>query len=217
MDTSKYMKQRFTSKAYDASKKLTLNQIQQIKDLLRFTPSSVNSQPWHFILATSDGAKAKIAKSAENIHPKNVINIKDCALAIVLCYKIDIDSGYLEELITQEKKDGRFPTDEFENIQNDVREKFALAYADKPQELQNWAEKQVYISLGNLLLGLAALELNATPMEGIEPHIIDEEFNLIEKGFKTSVVVTVGYSSEDDFNAKLPKSRLPEGKVFTEI
>ena len=32
----------------------------------------------------------------------------------------------------------------------------------------------------------------------------------------TLVIVTVGYSSEDDFNAKLPKSRLSEEVVFTE-
>ncbi|QLE79252.1 oxygen-insensitive NAD(P)H nitroreductase [Francisella sp. Scap27] len=217
MNLSKCVKTRYTTKAYNSSKKLTAEQIQQIKDILRFTPSSVNSQPWHFILATSEEAKAKIAKSAENIHPKNVTNIKDCALAIVLCYKTDIDNNYLEELIAQEKKDGRFPTAEFENMQRGVREKFALAYSDRPQELQNWAEKQVYISLGNLLLGLAGLELNATPMEGIEPQIIDKEFNLEEKGLKTSVIVTVGYSSEEDFNAKLPKSRLPEEKVFTEV
>ncbi|API86046.1 oxygen-insensitive NAD(P)H nitroreductase [Francisella uliginis] len=217
MNIVNYAKTRYTSKAYDPAKKLTNEQIQQIKDILRFTPSSVNSQPWHFILATSDQAKAKISKAAENIHPKNVINIKNSALAIVLCFKTSIDNDYLEELLTQEREDGRFPTAEFEIMQRDVRKKFALAYQDRPQELQNWAEKQLYIALGNILLGISGLELHATPMEGIEPHIVDHEFNLEEKGLKTSVIVTVGYSSEDDFNAKLPKSRLPEEKIFTEI
>ncbi|QIW09345.1 oxygen-insensitive NAD(P)H nitroreductase [Francisella sp. LA112445] len=217
MNIVNYAKTRYTTKAYDSTKKLTKEQIQQIKDILRFTPSSVNSQPWHFILATSEQAKSKLAKAAENIHPKNVANIKNSALTIVLCFKTNIDNNYLEELLDQERKDGRFPTAEFENIQRDVRKKFALAYQDRPQELQNWAEKQVYISLGNLLLGLAGLGLHATPMEGIETDIIDKEFNLEEKGLKTSVIVTVGYNSEDDYNAKLPKSRLPEEKIFTEI
>ncbi|MED7819822.1 MULTISPECIES: oxygen-insensitive NAD(P)H nitroreductase [unclassified Francisella] len=217
MNIVEYAKTRYTTKAYDPTKKLTDQQIQQIKDILRFTPSSVNSQPWHFILATSEQAKAKIAKSAENIHPKNVTNIKDCALVIVLCLKTKVDDTYLEELLAQEKKDGRFPTPEFESMQRDVRKKFALAYKDKPKELQNWTEKQVYISLGNILLGLAALEIDATPMEGIETHIIDDVFNLQDKELRTSVIVTAGYRSKDDFNAKLPKSRLPEEKIFTEI
>ncbi|QWU99500.1 oxygen-insensitive NAD(P)H nitroreductase [Francisella salimarina] len=217
MNIVEYAKTRYTTKAYDPTKKLNSEQVQQIKDLLRFTPSSVNSQPWHFILATSDEAKAKISKAAENIHPKNVTNIKDCALAIVFCLKTDIDDKYLQLLLDQERKDGRFPTSDFENMQRDVRKKFALAYKDKPQELQIWTEKQLYIALGNILLGLSALKIDATPMEGIEANIIDEEFNLREKGYKTSVVVTVGYASEEDFNAKLPKSRLPEDKIFTEI
>ncbi|MDE5037761.1 nitroreductase family protein, partial [Francisella tularensis] len=80
---------RYTTKAYDPTTKLSNEHIQQIIDILRFTPSSVNSQPWHFILATSDLAKAKIAKAAENIHPKNVTNIKHCALVIVFCLKTD--------------------------------------------------------------------------------------------------------------------------------
>ncbi|MDE4955517.1 NAD(P)H nitroreductase, partial [Francisella tularensis subsp. holarctica] len=73
----------------------------------------------------------------------------------------------------QERKDGRFPTSEFENMQRDVRIKFALAYKDKPQELQIWTEKQLYIARGNILLGLSALEINAPPRESIEPHILD--------------------------------------------
>ena len=85
------------------------------------------------------------------------------------------------------------------------------------KDLLHWIEKQVYLNLGSALLALSALGVNATPMEGIEPQIIDEKFNLREKGYMTSMIVTVGYSSEDDFNAKLPKSRLPEEKIFTEV
>ncbi|MDE5004840.1 NAD(P)H nitroreductase, partial [Francisella tularensis subsp. holarctica] len=89
----------------------------------------------------------------------------------------DIDDEYLALLINQESKDGRFPTSAFVNMQRDVRRKFAIAYKDKPQELQICTEKQLYIALGNNILGLKALEINATPMERIEPHIIDTEFN----------------------------------------
>lgn len=119
--------------------------------------------------------------------------------------------------MAQEKQDGRFPTEELEDIQRAGRKKYTSLYTHDPEALQHWTEKQVYISLGYILLSLATLEISATPMEGIEPHIIDEELNLREKGLKTSVIVTVGYSSEDDFNAKLPKSRLPEEKIFTEL
>ena len=42
---------------------VTAEQIEQLKTLLRYAPSSVNSQPWHFIIASSEEGKARIAKA----------------------------------------------------------------------------------------------------------------------------------------------------------
>lgn len=47
--------------------------------------------------------------------------------------------------------------------------------------------------------------------------LLDKELGLREKGFAATVIVSLGYSSGEDFNAKLPKSRLPAGQVFTDI
>jgi nitroreductase/dihydropteridine reductase len=54
-------------------------------------------------------------------------------------------------------------------------------------------------------------------MEGFDRDTINQEFGLAEKGLKASVVVSLGYRSENDFNAKLPKSRLPDQVVFTRL
>ena len=40
---------------------------------------------------------------------------------------------------------------------------------------------------------------------------------LTEKGLKASVIVSLGYRSETDFNAKLPKSRLTDDVIFTRL
>ena len=47
--------------------------------------------------------------------------------------------------------------------------------------------------------------------------ILDEEFNLREKGFTASFVVALGYHASDDFNAALPKSRLSKDEIIEEI
>ncbi len=49
---------RHSTKAFDASKKLTPEQAEQIKTLLQYSPSSTNSQPWHFIVASTEEGKA---------------------------------------------------------------------------------------------------------------------------------------------------------------
>ncbi|TXC43693.1 nitroreductase family protein, partial [Salmonella enterica] len=42
--------QRYSTKAFDPSKKLTAEEADKIKTLLLYSPSSTNSQPWHFIV-----------------------------------------------------------------------------------------------------------------------------------------------------------------------
>ncbi|MFA1646068.1 MAG: NAD(P)H nitroreductase, partial [Enterobacteriaceae bacterium] len=46
--------------------------------------------------------------------------------------------------------------------------------------------------------------------------VLDEEFGLKAQGFTSVVVVPVGYHSVEDFNASLPKSRLPLSTIVTE-
>lgn len=86
------------------------------------------------------------------------------------------------------------------------------------KDVQHWMDKQVYLNIGAFLLGVSALGIDATPMEGIDVKSIDAEFGLREKGYTSLVAVTLGYhDKENDYNAKLPKSRLPFDYILTEI
>jgi nitroreductase/dihydropteridine reductase len=76
-------------------------------------------------------------------------------------------------------------------------------------------EKQTYLALGTLLLAAGAYGVDATPMEGFDAARLDAEFGLRDKGLTSIVLVALGYRGEADFNAKLPKSRLPGEVVFT--
>ena len=78
-------------------------------------------------------------------------------------------------------------------------------------------ENQTYLALGQLLFAAGLDGIDATPMVGFDRDTINQEFGLAEKGLKASVVVSLGYRSENDFNAKLPKSRLPDQVVFTRL
>ncbi|WPM85779.1 nitroreductase family protein [Apirhabdus apintestini] len=60
MNIESIVRTRYTSKAYDPMRPLSAEQRQQLLDLLRFSPSSVNSQPWHFFIIESADAKARV-------------------------------------------------------------------------------------------------------------------------------------------------------------
>jgi hypothetical protein len=57
MNIADLVQTRYTTKAFDPSRQLSADQVAQIETLLRFSPSSTNSQPWHFFIAGSAEGK----------------------------------------------------------------------------------------------------------------------------------------------------------------
>jgi nitroreductase / dihydropteridine reductase len=80
-----------------------------------------------------------------------------------------------------------------------------------------WMEKQVYLALGSLLLGAAALGLDACPMEGFDGRRLDAELGLPTRACPPWRSSPWGSRGADDWNAALPKSRLPADAVFTDL
>ena len=88
----------------------------------------------------------------------------------------------------------------------------------KPEEeIKAWFDKQVYLALGVFLSACAEMEIDATPMEGIEPENYDKILN--NEGYNTLVAVAIGYRDEEDSNQpdRKPKSRLALDKVIETI
>ncbi len=87
MDIISVALKRHSTKAFDASKKLTPEQAEQIKTLLQYSPSSTNSQPWHFIVASTEEGKARVAKSAAGNYVFNERKMLDASHVVVFCAK----------------------------------------------------------------------------------------------------------------------------------
>lgn len=208
---------RYTTKVFDNSKKLSAEQVGQVKELLRLSPSSTNLQPWHFILTGSEEGKARIAKSTTGVYGFNEAKVLEASHVVVFCARTTLDDDYLKLVLNQEQADGRFSSDEVMAGQHKGRSYFAGLHRFDYKDAQHWMEKQVYLNVGNFLLGVAALGLDAVPIEGFDPRILDAEFGLREKGYTSVVIVSVGHRSEKDFNAGLPKSRLPLSMTLTEV
>ena len=60
MQLSQIARTRYTTKAFDGSRSIPAEQVEELLELLRQAPSSVNSQPWHFVVAASAEAKARV-------------------------------------------------------------------------------------------------------------------------------------------------------------
>lgn len=217
-DITYYLHNRHTAKAYDPDKKISNDNVEKIKELLRFSPSSTNSQPWHFILASSDEAKQRIAKANEDMYPFNNPSILAASHVVIFCSRLGIEEDHLSKVLAQEEKDGRFPEQEHKDGMDTGRKFFINIHKHDYKDVQHWMDKQVYLNIGQFLLAVATLGIDATPMEGIDIKSIDEEFGLRAQGYTSLVAVTLGYHHpEEDYNAKLPKSRLPYSEILTEL
>ena len=207
---------RRTCKAFDASRKLPEETLAALRTVLRFTPSSVNSQPWHFVIAASNAAREKIAATLDGAYAYNAPKVRNASHVLVMCARTDLDDAHLDSVLAQEEADGRFQVPDAKTMQNNTR-RFYVGLHRQNQTMDGWIERQVYIALGTVLQAAGALGIDACPMEGIDTQAIDSALGLPEQGLRCVVLVALGYHGADDFNAKLPKSRLPESDVFTEM
>ncbi|WP_343529194.1 oxygen-insensitive NAD(P)H nitroreductase [Yokenella regensburgei] len=217
MDIVSVALKRHSTKAFDPSKKLTAEQEKNLKTLLQYSPSSTNSQPWHFIVASTDAGKARVAKAAAGGFSFNERKILDASHVVVFAAKTAMDDAWLELVVDQEDRDGRFVTPEAKAGNHKGRTFFADLHRKDLKDDGHWMAKQVYLNVGNFLLGVAAMGLDAVPIEGFDAAVLDEEFGLKAKGFTSVVIVPVGHHSVEDFNAALPKSRLPQSVTLTEV
>ena len=218
-DITCYAKKRHTTKAYDPNRRIPDETVEKLKELLRFSPSSTNIQPWHFVIASTQEGKARVAKATEK-YPFNRPSILNASHVVVFASRLAVDEDYLQHVLEQEDKDGRFDTDKetHKPAMHGGRSLFVNLHKQDFKDVQHWMDKQVYLNLGQFLLGAAALGVDATPMEGIEIPVLDAEFGLREKGYSAVFVVPLGYHDpEQDYNASLPKSRLPYSDILTEV
>jgi len=217
MDIEAFVKARYTTKSFDPSRKIDPALMDQIETLLRLSPSSTNAQPWHFFIAGTEEGKARVAKAAMGTFAFNGDKIRNASHVVVLCACAAMEDKHLLDVLGQEEKDKRFTDAQSRETQHRGRSYFVNRHRFELRDAPHWMEKQVYLSLGFLLLGAATLGVDACPIEGFDQVALDAELDLRAKGLISSVVVALGYHSADDFNAALPKSRLPVDAVITRL
>ena len=200
---------RYSTKSFDPEKKISDADFEQIKSILQMSPSSTNLQPWHFIIADDTAGKERIAKGTQGFFSFNTPKVMDASHVIVYASRINADEDYMKKVLAQEDQDGRYQKEGSKKQMHGSRHLFADIHKYDLKDLTHWLDKQTYLNMGMLLLGVAELGIDAVPMEGVDTKALDEEFGLREKGYATLAIVSLGYRAESDFNAKLPKSRLP--------
>lgn len=218
MQLTEALTRRYATKAFDPTKKLPEAVVAQLFALLRLSPSSTNVQPWHFIVASTEAGKARIAKGAGGSYSYNAGKILQASHVVVFCARTQVDEAYLAQVLAAEERDGRFAAaPEAKAAAHNTRLAYLNEHKYIKKDVPHWLEKQVYLNMGSFLLGAGLLGIDAVPMEGIDQVLLDAEFALNERDLTAVAAVALGYHAASDFNAGLPKSRLAADDIFTVI
>ncbi|WP_239325637.1 oxygen-insensitive NAD(P)H nitroreductase [Snodgrassella gandavensis] len=214
MNIADISRQRYTTKHYDKTRKIPAEQLAQLFEVIRNSPSSVNAQPWHFFVVDNDAARARIMPAIMEInHPR----IADSSHTLIFCAKTPLDEQHLQTVLAQEEKDGRFGEDEIKEMMDKGRHFFVNKNSTTSQAQLEWESRQLYIVLGQLLFAAAAIGIDSTAIEGFDDEKMDDILELKQQGLKSILVVSLGYRAANDSNASRPKSRLPIEQIFTQI
>lgn len=192
------MQQRYTTKKYNPELSLSESTLTSLKEILRLTPSSINSQPWRFTFVRDADLKQSLSEHSWI----NTQKVLDCDTLVVFS-RIDSPSAF-EAQIQEELPQGA--VDYYREHKKSMSE----------TEIKAWFDKQVYLALGIFLSACAEMKIDATPMEGLEPAAYDRILG--QEQYTTLVAVAIGHRALDDKNQPSikPKSRMDLEKVIVD-
>ncbi|RJG40196.1 NAD(P)H-dependent oxidoreductase [Motilimonas pumila] len=198
---------RYTTKKYDPNQRISDEDMAVICQALRMSASSINSQPWKFIIIASDAAKQRFHDTFANMYQFNQPHAKEASHTVLLAYDPHFTKDKYAKRVDVEVTSGHLPKDMYDNMMGAYA--FAEANTDAQGNNASWTKAQVYIALGNILHTLARLGIDSTPMEGVDPDLIGEAFKDELDGHVCQVALAMGYHLPTaDYNHGLPKARL---------
>ena len=207
---------RHSTKKYDTSKKVSQEDLDVLFEAMRLSASSINSQPWKFIVIESEAAKERMNRTFVNKHHYNQPHVFDSSQIILFAHNPFYTRDDYAKVVDKGIEDGRTKLENRESAFGGFA--FAESNTDENGNTAAWTKAQLYIAFGNTLHTLARLKIDSTPLEGIDIDLVAEEFKAELDGFQCDVAMAIGYHHpENDFNASLPKSRLSAENIFVHL
>lgn len=196
---------RYACKKFDKTKVIPADQFQQILEAARLSPSSWGMEPWKFLVVQNEALRQKLfplAWGAQN-------SLAGASHFVILLARRPADTLAKSDYTYHMLRDiHQMPAD----VVNDMEEayqswqthNFGLTAND--QVRQDWAAKQTYIALANMMTVAATLGIDSCPIEGFNIEKVEDL--LVKEGlldtahFGVSVMAGFGYRGEDPHREK---------------
>jgi nitroreductase len=200
---------RYATKKFDATKKISSEDLNTLKEAIRLSSSSYGLQPYQIIIVENSTVREQLLPAAYG--QKQVV---DASHLIVFANEINFGEEGINKFSKNISETRGIP---LESIQGYV-DYMKSNIVGLSEEVRNiWTAKQTYLALGNLLNAAAELRIDVTPMEGFAPAQVNEILGLDKLGLNASLMATVGYRSVEDDTQHYKKVRKSNEELFITI
>lgn len=188
---------RHATKAFDPSKKISAEDWETILEAARLSPSSFGYEPWSFLLIESPQVKEELKEFAWGAI--NSLNGASHFIIALTRKNVTADSSHVKHMV-EDVFGLPFSADA---PQTQMFKQFQVKDFDLNSEraLFDWASKQTYIPLANMMTTAALLKIDSCPIEGFNRSEL--ETYLSKKGlldtteFGVSYMLGLGYRTKE--------------------
>ncbi|MBO1307881.1 NAD(P)H-dependent oxidoreductase [Enterococcus sp. 669A] len=190
-------KRRFATKAFDPTKTIAEEDWMTIMEAARLSPSSFGYEPWKFLLVESQQVKDDLQDVAWGA--RNSLNGASHFLIVLARKNLTGNSPHVKHMVEDVFGVPYSKTSPqtifFNNFQKDD---FGLT---DERSLFDWASKQTYLPLANMMTTAAYLGIDSVPIEGFNKEAVENylaEKNIIDLDeFGVSYMAGFGYRAQE--------------------
>nr|WP_034684356.1 nitroreductase family protein [Enterococcus phoeniculicola] len=199
------LKGRRSVRNYDPTVKISKEEMSELLSEATLAPSSVNMQPWRFIVAESEEAKA-ILKPL--IRFNTLQNETSAAMILIFgdmnCYE------FAEEIYEQAVAEGKMP----EEVKDKQLEAIIPHYKSfSPEKMNDVIKIDGSLAAMQLMLVARAHGYDTNPIGGFEQDQLAEAFGLDASRYIPVMIVSIGKAVEEGYESvRLPIDKITEWK-----
>ena len=198
MEFKELLMARYATKKFDG-KKIDEDKFDQVLDMICFSPSALNIQPWKIKVVTDEETKKKLSAAS-----LDQAQITTCSHLLVFCALTDLP-GNVEKITTMMKGVG-VPEENLKMFQN-VIDIFLSNYTSETGVVE--AQHNVFIAATTAIYAAKSLGIDSCPMQGFNPEAYSEILD-IPSGLVPTILVPMGYPADK----QMPKMRFPKEDIF---
>ncbi len=202
------MNWRYATKIFDSNKKITEKDWETLEKSMIMSPSSFGLQPYQFLVIENRETRKLLTP-----HSWNQPQIEQCSHLVVFTALRNIDEEYIDNFIKLIAKTRSIP----ESSLVEYKKMMIGSLISSRKDIFDWASKQAYIALGDLMTTASLLNIDSCPIEGIDPQKYDEILGLANSNYGTICVCALGFRSVDDKYQNLKKVRFDKDFLIRKI